>query len=155
MKFACRIFSVVKAEQKTCRNIRSFGNGVDRRRRQVKYRCLDNMKSELYTSRINGVLINGKINSSWQNSSEGWFSLDWHYVMLLFFAPSFPHACFSCCHLCNSTSCCFPSLQNFLGRGGKHKTIKVANRLFCHTSPCCVSHPLSELVQRLLYIFGV
>lgn len=70
MKYACRICSVLKAEQKTCRNIRSFGDGVDRRRRQVKYRCLDGMKSELCTSRINGVLINGKSNSSQQNSSE-------------------------------------------------------------------------------------
>lgn len=74
MKYACRICSVLKAERKMCRNIRSFGDGADRRR-QVKYGCLDYMKSELCTSRINGVLINGKSNSSQQNSSEAWIGI--------------------------------------------------------------------------------
>lgn len=37
IKYACRICSVLKAEGKMCRNIRSFGDGVDWRRRQVKY----------------------------------------------------------------------------------------------------------------------
>lgn len=71
MKYACRMCSVLKAEGKTCRNIRSFGDGVDRRRRkrQIKYRYLDDTKSELCTSRINGVLKNGKSNLPHQTLS--------------------------------------------------------------------------------------